>query len=98
MSALCQDVNQLCEQLTWLQGHPKQVKRLAWEGHLSVQQANVLLTECVQLATRIEAQLDKIAEHMNKTAAAEDREHDRPPLKLLPRATEAPPHRRSRLG
>jgi len=97
-SQLYQEANQLCEQLTWLQGQPKQVKRLAWEGRLSVQQASILLAECVQLATKIEAQLDKIAEHLEKAANTQASEPDQPPLSLVPRLTRTLAYRRSRLG
>ena len=97
-SQLYQEANQLCEQLTWLHGQPKQVKRLAWEGRLSVQQASTLLAECVQLATQIEAQLDKIAEHLDMTVSTQASDPDQPPLRLVPRSTRAQSYQHSRLG
>ena len=97
-SQLYQEANQLCEQLTWLQGQPKQVKRLAWEGRLSVQQASTLLAECVQLATSIEVQLNKIVEYLDTAGSARANEPDQPPLRLVRRLNRAPAYRRSCLG
>lgn len=97
-SQLYQEASQLCEQLTWLQGQPKQVKRLAWEGRLSVQQASTLLAECVQLAASIEAQLSKIVEYLDTTVSIRANEPDQTPLRLVLRHNRVPAYRRSRLG
>ena len=58
----------------------------------------LLVAECVQLATKIEAQLDKIAEHLEKAANTQASQPDQPPLRLVPRLTRTLAYRRSRLG
>jgi hypothetical protein len=98
INQVLQEADQLREQLVWLQGQPKQVKRLAWDGRLSIQQAKTVLTECVRLATQIEAQLQKLAERLDETAAVQVGLHEQAPLSQFPTPARTSPDRSSRLG
>ena len=98
MSQLLVELDSLREHLIWLQGQPKQVKRLAWEGRLTLQQADTVLAECIGLAARIEGQLEELAKHMDATAATQRHATSPVLLRLLPRITSAPARRHSQSG